>query len=103
MMNGEIKKPFPHQEIAHAAENLRMVPLAKFRQENTDGLHAFALQCAGDHAGLIVEFFGGGLDTLTGCIGNRTAWRVIQDVGDGGRAEMKMLSQRLKASTSRRV
>src|ERR1700722_13761211 len=77
VMNGEIKKTLPHQEISDTTENLRVIALAEFRQENSDRLHALALQRSGDHAGLVIELFRGGLDALTGRIWNGTTWRII--------------------------
>src|SRR5271170_3704195 len=100
-MNGEIKKTLLHQEISDTTENLGVIALAEFRQENPDRLHALALQRSGDHAGLVIELFCGGPDTLTGRIWNGTTWRIIQDIRDGGWTEVEVLGQRLETSTSR--
>ena len=103
MVDCEIKKTLPHQEVSHTAENLGMVSLAELREEDADGLHAFALQRTGDHARLVVKLFGCGFDALPSCLWNRTPGRIIQDIRDGGWAEAQVLGQRLEARTSRDI
>lgn len=88
VVDGKIKETLTHQKVSNAAENLRVIPLAEFWEENTDCLHALALQRTGDHAGLVIELFGGRFDAGTGRIWNGAARRIVQNIGDGRWAEV---------------
>ena len=65
VVNGEIEIAFPDEKISNAAQHLRVVSLAKLRQQDPDCLHALSLEGTGDHAGAVVEFGGSGLDAIT--------------------------------------
>jgi hypothetical protein len=91
MVDSKIKKTLPHQKVSNTTEDLRVVALAKFREENTDCLHTLTLQGTGDHAGLVIKFLSGRLNPLTGRIRNGAAGRIIQDIGYCGWTEVQIL------------
>ena len=99
VVDGEVEVALLHEEVADAAEDLGVVAFAELGEEDADGLHALALEGAGDHAGLVVELGGGGADALAGGLGDGAAGGVVEDEGDGGGAEAEVLGQELEVGT----
>ena len=97
VMDGEIEVVLAYEKVAYAGEHLGVVAFAKLGEKDADRLHALALEGAGDHAGLVVEFCGGGLDAVTRRFWNGAAGGIVEDVGDGGRTEVKVLGQHFEA------
>lgn len=93
VVDGEVEIAFTDEQIANAAENLGVITLAKFGQKDADGAHTFTLQGARDHAGLVVEFGGCCFDAGAGGLWNGTAWGVVENERDSGRAQAEVFRQ----------
>ena len=96
VVNGEVEIVLAHEQVADTGEDLGVVAFAELREEDTDGLHALALEVSGDHGGLVVELFGGGFDAGARGLGDGTAGSIVEDEGDGGGAEAEVLGERLE-------
>ena len=97
MVDGEVEVALLHEEVAGAGDDLGVIALAEFGEEDADGLDALALKFAGDHGGLVVELASGGADALAGGGGDGAAGCVVEDEGDGGGAEVEVLGEELEA------
>ncbi len=89
-----------HQDLRRSAEHQRVIALAEFGKQNADGLRLQALERTRDEAGLIAELLCRGLDPFSRCCRNRTAGRVVQYEGDGGRTQVQMFGQHLQADAA---
>lgn len=96
VVDGEVEVVLAHEQVADAREDLGVVAFAEFGEEDTDGLHALALEGAGDHGGLVVELFGSGLDAGARGLGDGAAGSIVEDEGDSGGAEAEVLGERLE-------
>jgi len=83
VVNGEIA--FPDEKVSNTARRLGVVSRAKLGQEDSDCLHALYLEGSGDHAWLVVEIGCSGLTRSRLAFGMEGG-RIVQGVGDGGRA-----------------
>ena len=100
VVDGEIEVVLAHEQVSYAGEDLGVVAFAKFGEKDADGLHALALEVSGDHAGLVVEVKGGCFDACSRGFGDRASRGVVEDVGDGGRTEAKVLCQHFEAGVA---
>jgi len=87
VVDGEVEVVLAHEQISDTGEDLGVVAFTEFGEKDSDGLHALALESTGDHGGLIVELFGGGLDSSASGFGDRAPGCVVEDEGDGGGTE----------------
>ncbi len=90
VVNGEVEVAFLHEEVADAGEDLGVIAFAEDGEEDADAPHGLAEEGAGDHVGLVVEFGGGGSNSLAGGFGNGAAGSVVEDERDGGGTEIEV-------------
>ncbi len=102
VMDGEKEIAFAHEDIGGAGEHLGVVAFAELGKQDADHAGALALEGAGHKAGPVVEFQGGGTDAFAGGLGDGAIGGVVEDEGDGGRAQLEVLGQHLEADRAAR-
>ena len=97
VVGGEEEVAFAHKDIGSTGEHLRMVAIAKLREQDANCLGTFSLKQARHHGGLVVKLARGGSNTLACRLRDGTVRGVVQNEGNGCRTEVKVLGQHLQA------
>ena len=101
VMGGEEEVSFLHEDVGGAGEDLRVVALAEFGEQDADGLGVGAVEGAGDQAGLVAELLGGGLDAFARGRGMERPGALLRTKETVAGLEVEVLGQHLEADAAR--
>ena len=94
MADGEVEEAFLEEVLFDAEHDAGEVAFAEFGGDDADGVGETGAQHAGVQVGAVSEFFGGGVNALLGGGGDGLGdGRVVEDDGDGGGREIKILGE----------
>ena len=97
MVGSKEEVALAHEDVGGAGKDLGVVAVAELGEKDADGLGTLTLQKPRDHRGLVVELASSGADALAGGLRDGTIGRVVEDEGNGRRAEVEVLGEHLEA------
>jgi hypothetical protein len=101
MGDGEVEEAFLEKVLLDAEHDSGEVAFAEFGSDDADGVGEAGAQHAGVQVGAVIKFLGGGVNTLLGGGGDRGCdGGVIEDDGDGGGRQIKILGEHFEGGGS---